>query len=77
MSIKTDQLALETTWSTRLTDDIILESIQGKIPPEMESNILGAINILKVEYDQPTVSVYSIGKESLNGRVTASYVVGF
>ena len=42
----TDQYKLETTWSTRLTDDIILESIQGKIPPEMESNILGAINIL-------------------------------
>ena len=41
-----DQYALETTWSTRLTDDIILESIQGSIPKEMESNIFGTIDHL-------------------------------
>ena len=56
MSIKTDQLTLETTWSTRLTDDIILESIQGKIPTEMESNILGAIGSLNtVSYTHLTL----------------------
>lgn len=35
------------------------------------------INILKIEYDQPTISVYSTGKENLSGRITTSYVVGF
>ena len=46
MTSTIDQYALETTWSTRLTDDIILESIQGSIPKEMESIILGAITNL-------------------------------
>ena len=41
-----DQYTIETTWSTRLTDDIILESIQGQIPADMESNILNGIGFL-------------------------------
>ena len=40
----TDQYTLETTWSTRLTDNIIIEAIQDEIPQEMESNVLGAIS---------------------------------
>ena len=39
----TDQYTLETTWSTRLTDSIIIEAIKEEIPQDMESNILGAI----------------------------------
>lgn len=41
-----DQYTLETTWSTRITDAIITESIQGDIPISMEMNILGNISEL-------------------------------
>jgi len=41
-----EQYALETTLSTRITDDIVLEAIQGHVPQEMESNIFGAISSL-------------------------------
>jgi len=46
MAIGTDQLTLETTWSTRLVDDIILEGITGNIPSEMQASILGNITHL-------------------------------
>ena len=41
-----DQYELETRLSIRLVDDIIFESIQGDIPPEMESKIFEAITHL-------------------------------
>tara|TARA_R110000787_G_scaffold1815_1_gene7701 strand:- start:4991 stop:6742 length:1752 start_codon:yes stop_codon:yes gene_type:complete len=37
------QYDIETSWSTRITDDIVLEAIQGHVPAEMESNILEGI----------------------------------
>jgi hypothetical protein len=40
MTESIDQYALETTWSTRITDTIILEAIRGHIPLDMELNIL-------------------------------------
>ena len=46
MTTRTDQLTLETTWSTRLVDDIVLESITGNIPTEMQASILGNITHL-------------------------------
>jgi len=46
MTTKTDQLTLETTLSTRLVDDIVLECITGKISSEMEVSILGNITHL-------------------------------
>ena len=68
----TDQYKLETTWSTRLTDDIILESIQGKIPTEMESNILGAINILNsnqyIDNKEIFIKVFSLILKDRNRR---------
>ena len=41
-----DQYALETTWSTRITDDIVLKGIQGSIPADMETNLLNNISHL-------------------------------
>jgi len=46
MTTKTDQLTLETTWSTRLVDDIVLEAIQGEIPEDMERSIFGNVTNL-------------------------------
>ena len=43
---KTDQYKLETTLSTRLVDDIVLEALQGDIPEEMETSILGHVTNL-------------------------------
>jgi len=40
MTTATKQYALETSWSTRITDDIVLESIQKALPTEMETSIL-------------------------------------
>lgn len=41
-----DQYTIETSWSTRITDDIVLEAIQGDIPLAMEENILQGITSL-------------------------------
>jgi|LWDU01.1.fsa_nt_gi hypothetical protein len=64
MTNTTDQYTLETTWSTRLTDDIILESIQGSIPIEMESSILGAITSLNthkyIEHREIFIKLFSL-----------------
>ena len=32
MNTTLEQYTLETSWSTRITDEIILEAIQGEIP---------------------------------------------
>ena len=37
------QYELEIKWSTRITDEIVLESIQGGIPLKMELNLLQKI----------------------------------
>jgi len=39
-----DQYLLETSWSTRITDEIVLEAITGDIPLGMELNILNGIS---------------------------------
>ena len=41
-----EQYIMETSWSTRITDEIVLEAIQGNIPFEMELNILDNISEL-------------------------------
>ena len=46
MNTAIEQYALETSWSTRITDEIILEAIQGEIPFRMELNILETITDL-------------------------------
>ncbi len=35
-----EQYQMETSWSTRITDEIVLEAIQGNIPFSMELAIL-------------------------------------
>ena len=40
MTTASKQYALETSWSTRVTDEIVLQSIDGSIPKQMESSIL-------------------------------------
>ena len=46
MNTAIEQYALETSWSTRITDEIVLEAIQGDIPFSMEINMLEAITDL-------------------------------
>ena len=41
-----EQYIMETSWSTRITDEIVLEAIQGNIPFEMELDILDNITEL-------------------------------
>ena len=41
-----EQYQMETSWSTRITDEIVLEAIQGNIPFSMELNILDTITEL-------------------------------
>jgi len=58
-----DQYALETSWSTRITDEIVLEAIQGDIPIDMESNILKGITELnrgKVSTKEIFIKFFSI-----------------
>jgi len=46
MNTAIEQYALETSWSTRITDEIVLESIQGAFPFSMELSFLDAITDL-------------------------------
>ena len=46
-----EQYQMETSWSTRITDEIVLEAIQGNIPFSMELNILDTIT----EFNKGTV----------------------
>ena len=58
-----EQYALETSWSTRITDEVILESIQGDIPFPMELSILEAITDLnsgKVSNKEIFIKLFSI-----------------
>jgi len=52
MDTSLDQYALEISWSTRITDEIIVEAIQGAIPSDMELNLLKIID----ELNRSTVS---------------------
>ena len=47
-----EQYQMETSWSTRITDEIVLEAIQGNIPFSMELAILDNIT----ELNRGTVS---------------------
>ena len=58
-----DQYVLETSWSTRITDDIVLEAIQGDIPLDMEFNIIKGITELnrgKVPIKEIFIKFFSI-----------------
>ena len=46
MTISIDQYTIETTWSTRITDDIVLKAIQGDVPHDMEIDIMNTISQL-------------------------------
>ena len=46
MNTAIEQYALETSWSTRITDEIVLEAIQGAFPFSMELGMLEAITDL-------------------------------
>ena len=57
-----DQYELETSWSTRITDEVILEAIQGAIPFEMERNLLktiGELNTSKVTTKDIYIKMFS------------------
>jgi hypothetical protein len=64
MTIDIDQYTIETTWSTRLADDIVLDSIQGKIPKEMETSIMNTITELNtnkwVEHKELFIRLFSV-----------------
>ena len=63
MDTTLDQYTLETSWSTRVTDEIILEAIQGAIPFEMECNLLktiGELNTGKVPTKEIYIKMFSI-----------------
>ena len=46
MQTDIEQYELETSWSTRMTDEIVLEAIQGHIPFSMEQKILDKITAI-------------------------------
>ena len=50
METAIEQYILETSWSTRATDEVISQSIQGDIPKEMETSIYQ--NIVSLNYGQ-------------------------
>ncbi len=63
MNTAIEQYALETSWSTRITDEIVLEAIQGQIPFQMELNILETITDLnrgKVSNKEIYIKMFSI-----------------
>ena len=71
MDTSLDQYALEISWSTRITDEIIVEAIQGAIPFDLELNLLKIID----ELNRCTVSnkeVYINFSLSLFGFCTGS-----
>ena len=63
MNTVIEQYVLETSWSTRITDEIVLEAIQGHFPQEMELSILQAITQLnrgKVANKEIFIKLFSI-----------------
>ena len=60
MQAYTEQYELESTWSTRKTDEIIMNSIDGDIPQEMELKIRTAIESMGVtQTDELFVKLFS------------------
>ncbi len=59
-----DQYTIETTWSTRLAEEIIMDSIKGKIPEDMETSVFSVIEDLNdrkhVENKEIFVSVFAL-----------------
>ena len=71
MTTNVDQYTIETTWSTRLTEDIIMNSIKDSIPEDMERIIINTIEELNnnkhIESKEIFTSVFAtILKESTN-----------
>ena len=63
MNTAIEQYALETSWSTRITDEIVLEAIQGEFPFSMELSILTAITDInrgKVSSKEIYIKFFSI-----------------
>jgi DNA-directed RNA polymerase len=63
MNTAIEQYALETSWSTRITDEIVLEAIQGAFPFSMELGMLEAITDLnrgKVSNKEIFIKFFSI-----------------
>jgi hypothetical protein len=63
MNTAIEQYALETSWSTRITDEIVLESIQGEFPFSMELgmlNVIADINRGKVSSKEIYIKFFSI-----------------
>lgn len=63
MQTDIEQYELETSWSTRMTDEIVLEAIQGHIPFSMEQTILdniAAINRGKVANKDIFIKFFTI-----------------
>jgi len=58
-----EQYELETSWSTRITDEIVLEAIQGEFPFSMELGILNAITDInrgKISNKEIYIKLFSI-----------------
>ena len=63
MNTTLEQYTLETSWSTRITDEIILEAIQGEIPFNIELFVLEAIADLnkgKISNKELYIKMFSI-----------------
>ena len=72
MTTSIDQYTIETTWSTRITDDIVLGAIQGKMPPNMEDNIMNTISHLNnnnwIEDKEIFIKLFSLILKDENSR---------
>ena len=64
MTTNIDQYTIETTWSTRLAENIIMEEIQHKIPADMERKFMEVINDLNsnknIENKEIFISIFSL-----------------
>jgi hypothetical protein len=72
MTTSIDQYTIETTWSTRITDDIVLGAIQGNMPPNMENNIMNTISHLNnnnwIEDKEIFIKLFSLILKDENSR---------
>ena len=81
MTTNIDQYTIETTWSNRLAENIIMDSIKGKIPEAMESRILTVIEDLNnhkyIENKEIFISVFTIILKDQINQTIQSIVVQF
>ena len=81
MTTNIDQYTIETTWSNRLTENIIMDSIKGKIPEPMESRILNVIEDLNnhkyIENKEIFISIFTIMLRDQINQPIQSIVVQF